>query len=314
MNRSSQKTDQKQNELQIRPQQKLIEWEKNVSDNVQNRVNELVSEGRLNLPKNYALGNAMASAWLIIQETKDSNKQPALQVCTKESVANALLDMAVLGLNPAKKHGYFVVYGKQLSWFTSYFGKCAVVKRLNGIDTEPIGTLIYEGDELELSYNELGEELVINHTTSWKNKLSGKIVGAYASVFQNGKKRTAVMTMNEIRESWTKNPSPKNTRDHTTFAGEFAKRTVINRLTKMIIQTSNDDDLLAETYIENEDKHYDFEVNAIETTEERAKLEIATSANTGEVIDIPQASTEVEHTAVQDLADIPVEPKEDDPF
>jgi recombination protein RecT len=37
-----------------------------------------------------------------------------LQACTRDSIANALLDMAVQGLNPAKKQGYFIAYGKQL--------------------------------------------------------------------------------------------------------------------------------------------------------------------------------------------------------
>lgn len=104
--------------------------EKNLADNVQNRVLELTNKGRLNLPKNYSVGNALSSAWLIIQDLKDKNNKPALEVCTKESIANALLEMAILGLNPVKKQGYFIVYGNRLGWFTSYFGKCASIKRL----------------------------------------------------------------------------------------------------------------------------------------------------------------------------------------
>lgn len=102
--------------------------EKNLADNVQNRVLELTNKGRLNLPKNYSVGNALSSAWLIIQDLKDKNNKPALEVCTKESIANALLEMAILGLNPVKKQGYFIVYGNRLGWFTSYFGKCASLK------------------------------------------------------------------------------------------------------------------------------------------------------------------------------------------
>ena len=135
--------NQQKNELQ---KAKVIEFEKNISDSVTNRVNQLSKDGRLNLPANYSVGNAITSAWLILQQTKDKNGRPALEVCTKDSIANSLLDMAVMGLNPAKKQGYFIAYGNQLSWFTSYFGKCAVVKRLKGIENEPIATLIYEGD------------------------------------------------------------------------------------------------------------------------------------------------------------------------
>jgi len=280
-------------EIQKQVKNPIIEIEKNIADNVQNRISVLANEGRLNLPANYSVGNALASAWLIIQNVKDSNKRPALEVVTKESIANALLDMAVMGLNPAKKHGYFIVYGNQLTWFTSYFGKCAALKRLKGIDTEPVATLIYQNDELIFEHNDLGEELVIEHSTSWKNKLSGVIEGAYATLKQGDIIRSAVMTMAEIKEAWTKNPSPANRRDHVDFAGEFAKRTVINRLVKMILQTSNDDDLLAETIILNEDKHYDFEGEVI-SGENKAKREIASSANTGEFIDIEEETEEEE--------------------
>ena len=235
--------------------QKVFEFEKNISDSVQNRITELAQDRRLVLPPNYSVGNALASAWLILQNVKDRNGQPALKVCTKESIANALLDMAIMGHNPAKKHGYFIVYGDQLTWFPSYFGKCASLKRIDGIEHEPVATLIYDGDEIVLEHNELGEEIIIEHKTSWQNKLKGDIVGAYATVDFKGVKRSAVMSMKEIKEAWTKNPSPANRRDHTEFTGEFAKRTVINRLVKMILQTSNDDDHMAETINKNEEQH-----------------------------------------------------------
>lgn len=257
--------------------------EKNLADNVQNRVLELTNKGRLNLPKNYSVGNALSSAWLIIQDLKDKNNKPALEVCTKESIANALLEMAILGLNPVKKQGYFIVYGNRLGWFTSYFGKCASIKRLKGIETEPIGTIIYEGDNVEIGYNELGEEIVLSHKTTWENKLKNNRVGAYATVIANGIKRSALMTKTEIKESWLKNPSPSNKRDHIDFEGEFMKRTVINRLVKMILQTSNDDDLLAETMIKNEDEMYDaIQQDYIETTANEVKDEIETKANASE--------------------------------
>ena len=284
--------NQTQNQMAVQEQKsnKIIAFEKNISESVQNRITELSQGGRLDLPKNYSVGNALNSAWLIIQGTKDKNGTPALQVCTKESVCNSLLDMAIMGLNPAKKQGYFIVYGNQLTWFPSYFGKCAAVKRIDGIDNEPVATLIYKGDEVVLDHNELGEEIVLDHKVSWQGKLNGEIVGVYATVMQGKIKRSAVMTLTEVKESWLKNPGQK--RDHVDFMGEFMKRTAINRLTKMILQTSNDDDLLAETMIENESKHYEFGEAVVEETQVRQK--IAANANTGEVIDV--AETEIPNT------------------
>ncbi|MFA5739013.1 MAG: recombinase RecT, partial [Bacteroidales bacterium] len=146
---------------------KLVLQEKTIADVVQNRVNELVQGGRLNLPANYSVGNAMSSAWLILQSVVDKDKKPALEVCTKESVVNALLDMAILGLNPAKQQGYFIAYGNRLAWSTSYFGNQAAVSRLKGFEDLPRAALIYDGDTVELGHDEFGEEYVVKHETTW---------------------------------------------------------------------------------------------------------------------------------------------------
>ncbi len=267
--------NQQKNELQ---KSKVIEFERNISDSVSNRVNQLAKEGRLNLPANYSVGNAIASAWLILQNTFDKDKRPVLTSCTKESVANALLDMAIMGLNPAKKQGYFIAYGNQLSWFTSYFGKCAALRRVKGFETEPIATLIYEGDSFELGLNELNEEIIVNHVKSWEAKVKNNIIGAYATVKYKGITKSVVMTMREIKEAWSKS---KTNVEHKDFTGEYVKRTVINRLVKMLLQTTNDDDLLAENIIQNEDQHYDFSETEVV---EDAKKEIELNANKGEKV------------------------------
>jgi hypothetical protein len=180
------------------------------------------------------------------------------------------------------------------------------LKRITGIEDEPIGTLIYEGDEIEIGHNALGEEVVLNHKTSWANKVKGELAGAYATVDYKGIKRSSIMTMKEIRESWQMSQFNK---EHKMFTGEFAKRTVINRVVKMILKTTNDDDLLAETMIVNENKHFDFEAEVIEAAETKAQLEIATNANTGEIIDVPeetpQQQPEPDKVSVNDFEEKP---------
>ncbi|MCK9467567.1 MAG: recombinase RecT [Candidatus Absconditabacterales bacterium] len=286
-------TVSKQNVVE-KPKHQIIEFEKNISDSVQNKVTQLVKDGRLDLPSDYSIGNAVSSAWLVLQSVTVKGGALALDVCTKHSIANALLDMVILGHNPVK-HGYFIAYGNKLTWFPSYLGKSASLKRLKGFEREPIATLIYENDELSFDHNELGEERITNHVSSWKNKLSGKIVGAYATVKQGDIVRSAVMTMAEIKEAWTKNPSPNNRRDHTEFTGEFSKRTVINRLIKTILKTSNDDNLLADTLLENEEKHYVFDngKDYIEAEEVKVREKVKADANTGEVIDVDEIAEEI---------------------
>jgi recombination protein RecT len=302
------------NEIQVKQKYGITDV-KNIGDSVNNKVAELVEKGRLTLPNNYSLGNAISSAYLILQETKDKNDKPVLEVCSKESIANSLLNMAILGLNPAKKQCYFIAYGNQLQLFVSYFGKSATIKRLKNIISEPVGTLIYAGDELEIGFNELGERLVMNHKTSWKAQQEDKIEGCYATVHQqlkNGQTvtRSALLTMKEIKEAWSKS---KTSKDHPEFTGEFCKRTAINRLVKMILQTSNDDDLVADTLLETEYEHYDFN-----DTEEKIESRITTNANTGEVIGIdeePKVKEDLKAKANFEEKDMKeIEEEYDDPF
>lgn len=252
--------------------------EKNLIDIVKNRVNELVNQKKIDLPANYSVGNALTQAWLKLQTTKDINGGYVLETCTKPSIMNALLDMAVMGLNPQKNQGYFIPYGNNLAWYTSYFGKCAVVKRIKGVENEPIATIIYEGDEIEMGHNELKEEIVLTHKTSWSNKLKGVRTGVYATCKVRGIERSALMTMEEVKEAWLKNPSKGNKKEHVDFQGEFMKRTAIGRLTKMILQTSNDDDLLADTMLRNDEENIRLAESEYSTVDE----EIEMNANHGE--------------------------------
>lgn len=86
----------------------------NISEQVLNKIEKFQADGGLTLPANYSVENHMKSAWLILQSTTDRNGSPALQVCTKDSIANALFDMVLQGLAVSKKQGYFIVYG--ISW------------------------------------------------------------------------------------------------------------------------------------------------------------------------------------------------------
>ncbi|EUN40991.1 hypothetical protein U510_02400, partial [Staphylococcus aureus F13027] len=88
-----------------------------MGDNVLSRVKTLEAQGDLQFPANYSPENAMKSAMLQLQELKGSKKdgyKPALEFATSTSIANALMDMVVQGLNPAKNQGYFIMYGDKV--------------------------------------------------------------------------------------------------------------------------------------------------------------------------------------------------------
>lgn len=80
----------------------LQQEEKNITTSVLAKVNSFQQSGELRIPKDYSPENALKSAMLILQETKDRSNNPVLQSCTQASIANALLKMVVWGLSPLK--------------------------------------------------------------------------------------------------------------------------------------------------------------------------------------------------------------------
>ena len=151
-------------------------------DVVLSKVQGFKNTGELIFPPNYSPENALKSAWLIIQETTDLNKKPALEVCTKESIANALLSMTIQALNPDKKQCYFIVYGNKLQMQRSYFGSIAVAKSVsNGKVVDIIPEVIYEGDVFEYT-KKRGKNVVTKHEQSFDNINKDNIKGAYATI------------------------------------------------------------------------------------------------------------------------------------
>lgn len=258
---------------------------KDTVDVVAERVKKFQESGEIHFPPNYSPENAMKSAWLQLQEIKDKNNRPALEACTRDSVANALLDMVVQGLSPAKKQGYFIVYGNSLSFMRSYFGTMAVTKRLNGVE-DIFAQVIYEGDEFEFTI-ERGTKKVVGHSQQLENIDTDKIVGAYCTIFYgDGKEFTEIMTKKQIDKAWSKTKMKSNS-VHRDFPEEMAKRTVINRTCKLFTNTSDDSDLLIGAFNRSTEAEY-----ANQDPEEEAQQGIDKNANT-EPIDIEPEEYEV---------------------
>ena len=80
----------------------LAAVKKEVFDVVSESIGRYVRSGEIALPEKYSFGNAIKSAWLILQETTDNNKKPVLEACTKSSIINSLQQMVYQGLSPEK--------------------------------------------------------------------------------------------------------------------------------------------------------------------------------------------------------------------
>lgn len=214
----------------------------NISDQVLAKINAFTRDGGLLLPENYSVANNMKSAWLVLQETTDRNGKPALEVCSKASIANALFDMVLQGLSVSKSQGYFIVYGNKLEFQRSYFGTVALAKRSGGIKTEPVANVIYDGDDFIYNIDpKTGHYAIVKHEQKLQNIDDNKITGAYAIVkLADGSTQVTIMTIAQIRAAWNQGATKGKSPAHQNFAGEMAKKTVIGRACKMIINSADD--------------------------------------------------------------------------
>lgn len=214
----------------------------NISEQVLSRIEQFQKDGSMILPKNYSVENHMKSAWLALQEVEDKEHHKALQICTKESIANSLLDMVLQGLSVSKKQGYFIVYGNKLIFQRSYFGTIALAKRAGGMVSEPVANVIYDGDDFQYEIDpKTAKVAIVKHSQKLENIDNSKIKGAYALVtLADGTTQVTIMSMQQILAAWGQGATKGNSPAHKNFAEEMAKKTVIGRACKAIINSSDD--------------------------------------------------------------------------
>ncbi|HEL2551273.1 recombinase RecT [Streptococcus suis] len=222
--------------------------QKDITDAVNAKVSQMQNEGLVVAP-NYAPANALKSAFFAMTNSPSGN---LLEKCSKESIANALLDMVVQGLSPAKTQCYFIPYGSTLKMTRSYFGTMKVVKQLSNVK-DIWAEVVFEGDVLKIR-NDNGRKVLESHETNWTNQ-DNAIIGAYCIIEKvDGERILTVMTKKEIDRSWqqSKNKSVQN-----AFPQEMAKRTVINRAAKQFFNTSDDSDILIEAVNRTTENEFD---------------------------------------------------------
>lgn len=220
----------------------------NVGDQVIARVEELNKVGFV-MPKDYLYVNAIKASMLVLQELKDKNGKHALEVCTPTSVASALFEMAIKGLDVSKKTAYFIVRGDKLCLHESYFGKALQVKRIYpNFDPHPV--VIHEGDEFVYTIDpETGYKKLVKHEQKLEN-LDKDFVGAYMYIpTADGKQDLYIMSKRQIMQAWSKSSS-REMSVHKSFSEKMCSKTLVNSACNMIINSTPD---LAYAANENED-------------------------------------------------------------
>ena len=225
-----------------------------IFDVVESVVKGYVGRGELTLSANYSPQNAMKSAWLMLQECKDSNNHPVLERCIRNSVINALQEMLYQGLNPAKKQCYFIAYGDKLVLQRSYFGSMHVAEMVDPAITDICYDVVYEGDEFEYAKTR-GKTVITSHRQKLENISKDKIIAAYCSIFRGDTEDTTIMTMAEIKAAWNKSKMKpveadgtiKKGSTHDQYTKDMAIKTVVNHACKYVINSSDDSSLLMQT-------------------------------------------------------------------
>lgn len=253
----------------------------NVGDQVIARVNNLCEAG-FTTPSDYNYINAIKSSMLVLQELKDKNGKPALEVATPASVATALFEMSVRGLDASRKTCYFLMRGDKLCMHESYFGKILQVKRIYpNFDPHPV--VIHEGDVFEYCVDpETGCKKIVKHEQKLEN-LDKDFIGAYMYLpTANGGQDLYIMSKKMILTAWSKSSSREQT-VHKTFTEKMCIKTIINSGCNIIINStpdlayaSNEGDAENETS-QKDNKGFEY----AEVVEESGEV---VNAETGEVI------------------------------
>jgi recombination protein RecT len=268
-------------------------------------TNQLVEKEKAGLcfPPNYSVKNAMQSAYLMLREAENKDHKPLLEVCTQESVVQSLMQMATQGLNPIKKQCYFVAYGNKCQLVPSYFGTLAVLNRVKNLKRQPIANVVREGDVFEYGYDLDTMELTIRkHETSIDN-LDKPVIAVYAIITTDKECVVEIMSRHQLESAWAQGQQWKAAKKngyesvtHKNFPEEMAKKTVLNRAAKRLINATDDSSIMGEEFIQafNDTVSND----TLDVVEEQVKQDVEENANS-----VPFSPVAIEHKETPNTMD-----------
>ena len=199
-------------------------------------INKNIRDNKITVPEGYNVSNEITMALMLIAQTNDKDGRPALESCSRESIMTQLRLMAQNGLSMAQKQCYPIVRKPKLCIDISYFGTISIIKRLMpGYDVR--ANVIYKDDTYDYIWN---EETQCYQVTNIKSSIENRdkpIVGAYGTIFEKATGKvifSEVMSWKEILTSWSHAKTDKVQKE---FPQEMAKRTLIQRMCKLFLNT-----------------------------------------------------------------------------
>ena len=199
-------------------------------------INKNIRDNKITVPEGYNVSNEITMALMMIAQTNDKDGRPALESCSRESIMTQLRLMAQNGLSMAQKQCYPIVRKPKLCIDISYFGTISIIKRLMpGYDVR--ANVIYKDDTYDYIWNEETQCYQVTNIRSSIENRDKPIVGAYGTIFEKATGKvifSEVMSWKEILTSWSHAKTDKVQKE---FPQEMAKRTLIQRMCKLFLNT-----------------------------------------------------------------------------
>jgi len=193
-------------------------------------VRELMRSEQFSAEIATALPSIMTSDRFLRVALTTLQKVPKLQTCSQESLCQALLDCASLGLEPDNRRAHLIPYGNNVQLIVDYKGVVELVLR-NGDVRKLHADIVCEGDVFNYDRGE-----VTKHSIAF-GKDRGKPIAAYCiATLKSGETSAEVMTVDEINAIRDKAKAGKSG-PWVEHWGEMAKKTVFKRLAKWLPMT-----------------------------------------------------------------------------
>lgn len=189
----------------------------------------------MTIPEGFSPANSLKKARFMLNDMKVGGK-PVLEVCTEESVMQALLDSVAKGLDFSESQIYFIPRGNQMTTMESVYGRIVRARRASK-NYKPIVGYVHEGDIFDFGVDiETGYTKIIEHKTSIEN-LDKPFIAAYAYVTDNdGNTDVFIMTRKEWLKSWTKSSNGASVAKD--FERDMIYRTIIKKSTKSLVNSN----------------------------------------------------------------------------
>ena len=198
------------------------------------KINQYVELGMV-LPENFNPTNSLKKARMMLNDMKVQGK-PVLELCTKESVIQCLIDSCCKGLDYSEMQVYFIPRSNIMTNLESVYGRIARAKRASRY-YKPIVQYVHEGDDFQIGVDVTnGKTIIKKHETSLDN-LDKPIVAAYTFVTDdNNDTEIYIMTKKEWLKSWSK--SSNGAAVAKDFERDMIFRTIIKKSTKSLVNAN----------------------------------------------------------------------------